>query len=136
MTITSEKSLPAPLDVLLKPFISLMALTASSVTYKRIQSSLLEPLLEALTPPSRSDEPNPKRIRREPGPYAALISNACAEDPKTSDALDCATLKKKLLRIVFEVASRSDTKDSSRRRMYTIWKEGGEDEDEDERQSS
>ena len=138
MATTSEKTLPAPLNSLLKPFVSLMALTSSSVTYKRVQSSLLEPLLEALTPPppSTSDEPNAKRIRREPNSYTAVISNACFEHPETSGALDRVALKKKLLRTVFEVASRPDTKDSSRRKMYAMWNEGGEDEDEEERRSN
>lgn len=134
LAATSEQSpLPAPLGMLLDPFLSFMAQTPNNTTYKRVQSSLLEPLLEALTPPCRSDdEPTPKRARRESDPYPDLIANACITDPKASGPLDRTALKKKLLRTVFEVASRSETKDASRRKMYALWKEGADEAEEEE----
>lgn len=127
-----QSSLPAPLGALLDPFFSLMAQTSNNITYERIESSLLKPLLEALTVPPRSDnEPTPKHARKEPELYSDLIAHACITDPQASGSLDRTTLRREILRAVFEVASRPETRDASRRKMYTLWKEGI-DEDEDE----
>lgn len=111
LTSTSEQTpKPAPIGTLLDPFISLMA----------------------QTPNARSDdEPSPKRIRRDSGPYSDLIANACFDDPQYGNISDRAELKKRLLRRVFEVASRPETKDASRRKMYALWKQGADEAEED-----
>jgi len=129
LAATSEqKPLPAPLGPLLEPFILLMAQTPTTTVYKRIQSVLLTPLLEALETSSRSDdEPNSKRIRGDLDSYSNLIANACFDDPQAGRT-DCAELKKRLLKRVFETASNSETKDASRRKMYALWKEGAEED--------
>ncbi|KAF9454115.1 Nop52-domain-containing protein [Macrolepiota fuliginosa MF-IS2] len=134
LALTAEQlPLPAPLGVLLDPFFFLMAQTSNLTICKRVQASLLEPLLEALAPTPRSeDEPALKRLRKETDPYPNLVANACIKDPKTSGPLDSTVLRKKLLRAVFEVASLPETKDASRRKMYAIWKEGAEETEEDE----
>jgi len=129
LAVTSEqKPLPAPLGPLLEPFILLMAQTPATAVYKRIHSVLLSPLLEVLGTTSRSDdEPNSKRIRGDLDSYPELIANACFDDPPAGRT-DCAELKKRLLKRVFEIASHPETKDASRRKMYALWKERAEED--------
>jgi ribosomal RNA-processing protein 1 len=127
LTATSEqKPRPAPLGTLLNPFFHLMARTQTTNVYKRIQSSLLEPLLETLATPSRSDdEPSSKRARRDVEAYSELVANACFDAPE-SGRIERAELKNKLVKRIFEIASRTETKDASRRKMYALWKERAE----------
>ncbi|KAF8641226.1 hypothetical protein AX17_000860 [Amanita inopinata Kibby_2008] len=114
--------LPAPLLTLLMPFFSLAAQTPNKITYERLQSGLIRPLFRALSNQVRPDaEPRDD--------YSNLIFNACYEKPLTEGPARPAVLKKKLLRALFEIASRQDTRDSNRRKLYAIWQEG-EDADE------
>lgn len=132
--------LPAPLSTLLTPFFTLAARTRNAVTYKRLQSALFDPLLSSLSPASTSDDedqpPNPKRARLSPSAsaspavaqYPHIVENACVDDPKDG-TVEPRTLRRKLLRKVFEVASEPETRDSNRRKMYALWKDGAEDEE-------
>jgi ribosomal RNA-processing protein 1 len=117
---------PAPLAILFEPFFALAARTPTAVTYKRIQDALFEPLFTALVQESypETEPPKSKRIRldAEIHSYPHLVANACYSDSE-GGPLDGAILKKKLLRRIFEVASHPDTRDSNRRKMYTLWKE-------------
>ena len=61
--------------------------------------------------------------------YPNLIANACYEDPKTEGKMAGTLLRKMLLRSLFEVASQSETRDSNRRKMYALWKEANEGDD-------
>ncbi|KAG5647776.1 hypothetical protein DXG03_008499 [Asterophora parasitica] len=131
----SPSPLPAPMRTILAPFLSLAAQTHNSVTYKRIQSALLDPLLSALSPPSQDDDepPSSKRARlaetsSDDNLYPNLVSNACYEDPKTEGVVDRPILRQKLLRSVFEVAGQPKTRDGNRRKMYALWKDGADDE--------
>lgn len=126
--------LPAPLGTLLDPFIMFSARTPSSVTYERINSALFEPLLSALSPPSSNDQPpSAKRIKldRDPATFPHLLKNACFKNPKLEGNVGGVELNKNLLRRVFEVASRLETRDSNRRKMYALWKEGIDSDDKD-----
>ncbi|KAJ6604828.1 nucleolar protein,Nop52-domain-containing protein [Mycena vulgaris] len=132
----SEPILPAPLSTLLTPFFVLAARTPTSITYKRIQSELFTPLFSALSSPQPRDEDKPpaqKRMRLDPGvqqqqQYPILVSNACFDSP-SEGKIDGDILRKKLLRRIFEIASEPDTRDSSRRKMYALFKESTEDDD-------
>ena len=128
---TATSPLPAPLGTLLDPFFYLAAQTPTSTTYKRIQSALFEPLFNTLVPETvPEDTPSkPKRIRLSSDTLADLKSNACLEDPELDGHMEGTILKKKLLRRMFEVASQPETRDSNRRKMYALWKEGAEDDD-------
>ncbi|KAF7347692.1 rRNA processing protein [Mycena venus] len=129
-----EPFLPAPLSTLLTPFFLLAARTPTSTTYKRIQSEVFTPLFSALSslqPPE--DQPRAqKRIRLDPDvqeqQYPALVSNTCFDSP-TEGKIEGGILRKKLLRRIFEIASEPDTRDSSRRKMYALFKESTEDDD-------
>ncbi|KAF7307086.1 rRNA processing protein [Mycena indigotica] len=121
---TEPPPLPAPLSTLLSPFISLAAQTPTSITYKRIQSEVFSPLLEAL---AADDAPPAKKRRLDPD-YAALLANACFDQPSTGK-LDPTTLRQKLLRRIFDVASEPETRDSSRRKMYALFRQSTGEED-------
>ena len=110
------------------------AQTPTSTTYKRIQSALFEPLFNTLVPETDpEDTPSKaKRIRLSSDTLAYLKSNACLEVPEIDGPMEGAILKKKLLRRMFEVASQPETRDSNRRKMYALWKEGSEEDGADE----
>ena len=122
---------PAPLGTLLEPFFYLAAQTPTSTTYKRLQSALFEPLLNALVPETdlEGTPSKAKRIRLSCDTPAYLKSNACLEDPELDGHMEGAILKRKLLRRIFEIASQPETRDSNRRKMYALWKEGGADDE-------
>ncbi|KAJ6503362.1 nucleolar protein,Nop52-domain-containing protein [Mycena vitilis] len=130
-----EPMLPAPLSTLLTPFFTLAARTPTSTTYKRIQSELFTPLFSALSSPQTSeDQPPAKRMRLDPDAkqqYPALVANACFDTP-LEGPIEGAILRKKLLRQIFEIASEPDTRDSSRRKMYALFKESTEDDNGEE----
>lgn len=126
---------PAPLATLLDPFFSLAARTPTAVTYKRIQNALLEPLFAMLVSDSHPEDEPPKskraRLSAETPSYPHLEANACYSDPEEG-RMDGLTLKKKLLRRMFEVASQPETRDSNRKKMYALWKESYEEDPDDE----
>ncbi|KAJ6621185.1 nucleolar protein,Nop52-domain-containing protein [Mycena sp. CBHHK59/15] len=130
-----EPVLPAPLSTLLTPFFTLAARTPTTTTYKRIQSELFTPLLSALSSSPHLDDQPPaqKRIRLDPSvqQYPALVSNACFDNP-SDGKIEGTILRTRLLRRVFDIASEPDTRDSSRRKMYALFKEATEDDDADE----
>ncbi|KAI0756336.1 Nop52-domain-containing protein [Daedaleopsis nitida] len=128
-----DSPLPAPLSTLFAPFFTLAARTPTTVTYRRIQSALLDPLLTALASRHDAEEPpSRKRPRLSTPTYPNLLSNACATDPKSEGALSSSALRTVLLKQLFEVASEPETRDANRRRMYALWKENIEDDgDED-----
>ncbi|GLB35896.1 putative nucleolar protein,Nop52 [Lyophyllum shimeji] len=138
LSTSASPPLPAPLHILLRPFLSLAAQTSTSVTYKRIQSSLLDPLLSALSPPSDEDEPPaPKRGRSivtndASALYPNVVSNSCFNDPRMEGKVEGPRLRKKLLRAVFELASQPETRDTNRRKMYSLWKDGADEDGDDD----
>ncbi|KAJ7161412.1 nucleolar protein,Nop52-domain-containing protein [Mycena crocata] len=126
-----EPMLPVPLSTLLTPFFTLAARTPTSITYKRIQSELFTPLLSALSPPPPENQPPAaKRICLDPAvqqEYPALVANVCFDSP-SEGKVEGTILRKKLLRRIFEIASEPDTRDSSRRKMYALFKDSTEDD--------
>jgi len=132
---SADSPQPAPLLTILSPFVSLAAQVSTSVAYKRIQSALFEPILESLSVPVQeeaedSEEPKTKRRRTEDeAMFPHLRANLCIEKNQRTDAL---SVKKKLLRTIFDVASQPETRDANRRKMYALWKEGSDDVEDDE----
>ncbi|KAJ7070867.1 nucleolar protein,Nop52-domain-containing protein [Mycena amicta] len=129
---TDPPSLPAPLSTLLSPFISLAAQTPTSTTYKRIQSEVFAPLFDALATPKDNAPPTKKRrldadVSESQQKYPSLVANACYTQPSEGKT-GRDVLREKLLRRIFDVASQPETRDSSRRKMYVLFKESaGED---------
>ncbi|KAH8120081.1 Nop52-domain-containing protein, partial [Phellopilus nigrolimitatus] len=130
---------PAPLSLLLDPFLNLAALTNSNVTYQRIYGELLEPLFLALKPPpSFPAETHAKKrpkLLSEPA-FDNIAANACLETPKEGK-VEKSQVRKALLRKMFDIASGPNARETNRRKMYAVWKtamaeeneSGGEDTD-------
>ena len=124
-----ESPLPAPLSILLLPFFTLAARTPTTVTYQRIRSALFDPLLTAFTVREDSDEPpSHKRPRLSSESFPYILANACSSDPESEGAVGRATLRRTLLKQMFDTASKPDTRDANRRRLYALWKENMDDE--------
>jgi ribosomal RNA-processing protein 1 len=130
ISATSEHSSTlVPLSILLNPFLSLMAQTSSNSTYKRIESSLLKPLLSDLSAISCSDnEPTLKRAPTEPRMYPNLVARTFIANPQVPGSMN-QSVRRSVLQSVFEIASRPETKDVRRRKMYRLWKEEGDGEE-------
>ena len=125
---SSDSPLPAPLSTLLLPFIVLAARTPTNTTYKHIQSSLFEPLNNALK--SSSGPPSRKKQRTLSFSYSKLLANACACSPETEGAKDPGIVRTSVLQRIFDVASETETRDANRRRMYAFYKDAvGDDEE-------
>ncbi|KAF7311078.1 rRNA processing protein [Mycena chlorophos] len=134
--------LPAPLSALLAPFLTLAAQTPTALTYKRVQSEVFLPLFDALAaPPQAVDEDAPPTKKRRlaadasvsdspiPTQYGSLLANACYAQPEAGNTPSPRDeLREKLLRRIFEVASEPETKDSSRRKMYALFKQSSGEE--------
>ncbi|PSS29624.1 hypothetical protein PHLCEN_2v2772 [Hermanssonia centrifuga] len=131
---SSSPILPAPLSTLITPFFALAALTTVNTTYKRVQDALLEPMFTALSPRqidhTKGDTRSPKRARVEVL-YEDIASNACLSDPKKEGAMEMGFVRKALLTYMFDVASKPETRDANRRKLYALWKSMAEDADED-----
>ncbi|RPD82217.1 Nop52-domain-containing protein [Lentinus tigrinus ALCF2SS1-7] len=123
-----ESPLPAPLSALLSPFFILAARTPTIVTYQRIQSALFDPLLTAFAVQEESDEPpSRKRPRLSSSALPSLVSNACNSNPTDEGPVSRAQLRITLLKQMFDTASKPETRDANRRRLYALWKENMED---------
>ena len=126
-----ESPLPAPLSTLLAPFFVLSSRTPTTITYQRIQTALIDPLLTALSPRVDSDDqPSRKRPRLSSPTFDNLVSNSCASEPVSEGAQSTLSLRKIVLKQLFDVASEPDTRDANRRRLYALWKERAEDDEE------
>ncbi|KAG8763949.1 hypothetical protein FRC11_008276 [Ceratobasidium sp. 423] len=128
---TNDNDRETPLVTLLKPFIHLSARTSNKITYGRMQTALFTPLLDALvthtTTPS-ADVTNSQRRKRKRSSetYPNLIESVCkpkAQAEGTPSATNPQDVAKEVLKVVFEAAGHTDTKDANRRKMYALWKE-------------
>ncbi|PPQ99546.1 hypothetical protein CVT24_005334 [Panaeolus cyanescens] len=122
---TDASCSPAPLAVLLHPFLNYMARAPTSVAYKRVLGSVLEPLFSALDPNVESDGETRKSKRHkldDGASYSQLVANSTL-DSTTSSKMAGPALKRLLLKRVFDIAGQPETRDSSRRKMYALWKE-------------
>jgi ribosomal RNA-processing protein 1 len=99
--------------------------TPSNITFDRIKSSLLNPILEALTSAdivNEAKEPPQKRMRITAPDYSYLSVHACIEPTNSPESPEA--IKMSLLKAVFSNASHGDTRESNRRKLYAIWKAG------------
>lgn len=120
---------PAPVVLITTPFLTLAAHTPSKTIYQRVQEVVLEPLFASL-PFSSTGHPSGDGEHEEP------TSRKRSRVPSREDApyahiglgqnLDG---RQRLLRHLFTVASAQDTRDANRRRLYTFWRELGDDEE-------
>jgi ribosomal RNA-processing protein 1 len=136
---------------ILEPFFVLASQTSSNVTFKRIQSALLTPLLSSLTEAcclrhEESSELPPKRrkLSSDAAEATADRSSLPEEFPLRHVVMRCIVnssdkipssppvIKSAMVRSLFEVASRGATRDSNRRKMYAICKDARDEEDEED----
>jgi len=107
---------PVPLGLVLGPFLTLAAETPNKVTYRQIQAHLLDPLLAALSYPSESDKRSDLSTTKDNFPN--LLANSCVSP--SDEPSDRSELRKDVMEYIFEVASREDSRDSNRRKLYAI----------------
>jgi len=133
---TSSPCPPTPLCTMLAPFLALAARTPSNVTCKRLQTSLFEPLLSDLAIASEYstqdlsdglEGPKRKRTKRPDPIFQDLIYNS-RRDENGPKAQTPNELRKSIYQAIFDVASQQETRDSNRRKLYAVWKEGMEDD--------
>ena len=109
---------------------TLAAETPNKVTYRQIQTNLMEPLLAALSLPPESEEPTqPKRADPSDvkNSFPNLLANSCLSP--SDEPSDRGRLRKGVLEYIFEVASREDSRDSNRRKLYAICNENLDEDD-------
>ncbi|KAF9245817.1 Nop52-domain-containing protein [Melanogaster broomeanus] len=123
---SSGSSLPAPLLALLSPFITLAAYTPANTTYKHLQETLFQPLLTALQ--SRTLNAR-KRVQAPIPDYPNVLSNACTYAPTTDSPMEAGALREAILQKLFAAASAEDARDANRRKMYALYKNASEDDD-------
>jgi ribosomal RNA-processing protein 1 len=136
LTNADDSTLPAPLSILLAPFITLASRTNNSVTLQRVFSSLFDPLLAAIDPHT-SDEPMSKRIKLDfDTSFVHIAQNSCLRNPKEEGKLSKAELKRGIVKQMFEAASSPDVRGANRRRMHAVWKAAMAEEEEAEEAES
>lgn len=107
--------------------------TSNNITYDRLQSSLFDPLIEALKAPQDDEslDPRPaKRLRTLAPDLTFLCQHATytsTEEP--AEPMPPPELRKALLRNIFERASHEDSRVSNRKKMYQIWRNAMEEEE-------
>ncbi|KAJ3787116.1 Nop52-domain-containing protein [Lentinula aff. detonsa] len=139
ITVTAK---PVPIALILTPFFDLATQTPLGSTYKHLQSSLFEPLLSScLLLEAGSEEENDGELRARKrrrvdssssDMYPSIITNACFDDASIEVKLPPKLLRRKLLRRLFETASRAETRDANRRKIYALCKAENDDEDDSE----
>ncbi|KAG8745024.1 hypothetical protein FRC10_008998 [Ceratobasidium sp. 414] len=126
---TTDSQLTTPIMALVEPFVNLAARTPNKITYERMQTALITPLLDALAARStqhNTDEPTlPRKRKRTSETYSNLIDSVCTSQPHNGDGvedIDVRGVAKSILKAIFEAAGQEDAKDANRRKMYALWK--------------
>ncbi|KAG8692022.1 hypothetical protein FRC09_011485 [Ceratobasidium sp. 395] len=130
MLDTADHGSTTPLTTLVGPFVDLAARTSNKITYERMKTALITPLLDALAArtiaSSDGDESaTPRKRKRTSEPYPNLIDSVCAPGSHNEDEAensDVRAVAKSVLSAIFEAASKEDAKDANRRKMYALWK--------------
>jgi ribosomal RNA-processing protein 1 len=145
-------SAPAPLDALIRPFFAIACQSTTKVKCLHVQNTVIVPLFVDLQTASGASSkaggkdaeigtpPAQKRPRLD-APSGATYPHVCTgstvtdvEKGVTDGARNMlpGEVRKKLLAVLFEMASAGETRDANRRRLYAVWKEMKADDDDDE----
>ncbi|KAG9119151.1 hypothetical protein FRC07_005983 [Ceratobasidium sp. 392] len=128
---TTDHQPSIPLITLIDPFINLAARTLNKVTYERMQTALITPLLDALgariTVSQAAEEPSSSRKRKRGTweAYSYLIDSVSAPPSRSKGEekeFGAREVAKAILKAIFEAAGREETTDTNRRKMYALWK--------------
>lgn len=74
---------------------------------------------------SGSSEPKSKRSRLTDPTFQQLIHNSRGDESQR-EVMAPLQLRKLIYQRIFDVASKEDTRDANRRKLYAMWKEGME----------
>jgi ribosomal RNA-processing protein 1 len=88
-------------------------------------------LLDEMAKQADSDEENPPAKRQklvQTGTDYQFLCSHLTSEPSEAQA-NVETVNQALLQLCFDAASRSDTKDTNRRKLYKIWRERMQTED-------
>ena len=116
---------------MLSPFLNLTARTHSKITFKRIQTSLFDPLFSDISAATSTESPlGGSKIKQERSQithptFQHLLHNSRGDDSQT-EALEPLELRRLLYQRIFDVASQEETRDVNRKKLYALWKEGME----------
>ncbi|GAA6008459.1 hypothetical protein JCM10207_007119 [Rhodosporidiobolus poonsookiae] len=123
-TLSSSPDSPSrtlPLNLLLDPFFTTLALAPTSTIFSRTTEHVFTPLLDALFPPPaqrpakrRKGVPAPSRPEY-PGILALAAEGEGAEESEAGEQIG-----KKVLRRLFEEGGKAETNEVNRRRMYSF----------------
>ncbi|QRV80305.1 ribosomal RNA processing protein 1 [Ceratobasidium sp. AG-Ba] len=125
---TSDNQSITPLTTLIEPFINIAARTPNKITYERMQTALIGPLLDALAARANAAETHEtgssRKRKRTSESYPNLISSVCTPTPEEKDGVnkEARAVAKEILGDIFEAAGKDDAKDANRRKMYALWK--------------
>ena len=119
-----DRSSPAPLLLLLDPFLVYVSRTNRRSCYDRIFEELFNPLLLSLNQPSmNADTPSRKRSRLAfENPLENIGPHSCLEKPGDVGMDDQNKLRRGIIQRIFEVANGPDTRESNRKWMVALWK--------------
>ncbi|GAA5879448.1 hypothetical protein JCM8547_008147 [Rhodosporidiobolus lusitaniae] len=113
-----------PLNSLLSPFVTTLAITPTSTIFSRLTENVLTPLLDAMLPPA--SQPPAKRRRGAPAPqrpeYPGILALA-AEGAGAEEGEEGEQIGKAVLKRLFAEGGRPETSDVNRRRIYSFVRE-------------
>ncbi|RXW24032.1 hypothetical protein EST38_g1839 [Candolleomyces aberdarensis] len=133
---STPQGTPAPILLILDSLFSFSAQTTSKVAFKRLQTTVWEPLLRSLSSGDAEDEEEEeerprKRTRLEKDDeLSGLYRSSCLLEPSKGRS-DKQALGKGVRRKLFEIASSPGTRDSNRKKLYTLWKEEASESDDE-----
>jgi ribosomal RNA-processing protein 1 len=135
---------PAPVVDLVYPHILLLARTRTQAVHTRLMTVVFTPLITALSPRVVEVVERPAKRLRGPVPVPAPV---VADDDDDEDALFAAIArtaavegkqatkaqaKTALLQAMFKEAAQEGAVESNRRKIYTVVREQGDDDEDDE----
>ncbi|KAG9103741.1 hypothetical protein FRC06_008473 [Ceratobasidium sp. 370] len=126
---TNDSQLITPLTTLIEPFINLAARTPNKITYERMQTALITPLLDALasrsTLQSTAESTSLRKRKRTSETYSNLIDSVCTSQSQNGDGgedVGARGVAKSVLKAIFEAAGKEEATDANRRKMYALWR--------------
>ena len=114
-----------PLNLLLQPIYTTLALAPSSTMFNRLQEHAVDPLLDYTLPP-KPQPPTKRRKIAEPSSitreeYPGLVADAQEGAVLNEEAKDTnEKVGREVLRAIFEEGGKTTTNEVNRRRLYLI----------------
>lgn len=90
---------------------------------------MLQPLFTSLSPVQQFEVGRKRKSSLIEPPCSHIVPNACLSNPQEEGKMTSHDLRKGLLKDLFDVASKPDTREANRRRLYAVWKEAVADDE-------